>query len=107
MKLHKLGRNFTSFGSLALHKISEKFSRNSFFLKFHPRISTEYGKKSDTFQVKRMSIRPRKESKSFTRKRTFLSALAVTNKKFIVNLAGRIWGSNLNQNSIDTVTNVW
>jgi len=109
MKLQKLGRNFTSFGrdNLGLHKISEKFSRNSFFLKFHPRISTEFGTKRDKFQVKRMSIHPRKKSNSFTHKRTFLSALAVTNTKFIVNLEGRIWDSNLSQNSIDTMTNVW
>jgi len=78
-----------------LHKISEKFSQNSFFLKFHPRISTEFGTKHDKFQVKRMSIHLRKKSNSFTHKRTFLSALAVRNKKFISNLLGRIWGSNL------------
>ena len=51
---------------LGLHKISEKFSRNSFFMKFHPRISTEFGTKHDKFQVKQMSIHPRKKSKSFT-----------------------------------------
>jgi len=77
-------------------KISEKFSRNSFFLKFHPTISTEFGTKRDKFQVKRMSIHPRKKSNIFTHKRTFLSALAVTNKKFIANLVGRMWSSNLN-----------
>jgi len=90
-----------------LHKISEKFSRNSFFPKFHPRISTEFGTKRDKFQVKRMSIHPRKISNSFTHKRTLLPALAVTNKKFIANPVGRIWASNLSQNSIDTVTNGW
>jgi len=31
--------------SLGLHKISEKLSKNSFFLKFKGRISTEFGKK--------------------------------------------------------------
>jgi len=93
--------------SLGLHKISKKFSQNSFFLKFHVRISTEFGTKRDKFQVKRMSIRPRKKSNSFTHKRTFLSALAVINKKFIANLVGRILGSNISQNSTDTVTNVW
>jgi len=93
--------------SLGLHEISEKFSRNSSFLKFHPRISTEFGTKRDKFQVKRMSIHPRKKSNSFTHTRTFLSAMAVTNKKFIVNPVRRIWGSNLSQNSTDTVTNVW
>jgi len=87
MKLHKLG--------LGLHKISEKFSRNSFFLKFHPRISTEFGKKRDKYQVKRMSIHPRKKSNSLTHKRTFLSVMALTNTKFIANLLGRIWVSNL------------
>jgi len=51
-----------------------------------------------------MSIRPRKKSNSFAHKRSFLSALAVINKKFIANLVGRIWASNLSQNSIDTVT---
>ena len=110
MKLQKLGRNFTSFGredSLGLHKISEKFSRNSFFLKFPVRISTEFGTKRDKFQVKQMSIHPRKKSNSFTHKRTFLSALAVMNKKFIANLVRRIWGSNLSQNSIDTMTNFY
>jgi len=92
MKLHKLGRNFTSFGrdNLGLHKISEKFSWNSFFLKFHPRISTEFGTKRDKFQVKGMSIHPRKNKNSFTHKQTFLSALALMNKKFISNLVGRI-----------------
>jgi len=40
-----------------------------------------------------MSIDPRKKSNSFTHEQTFLSALAVSNKKFIVNLVGRIWGS--------------
>jgi len=55
-----------------------------------------------------MSIHPQKESNSFTHKRTFfLSAMAVTDKKFIANLVGRIWGSKLSQISIDTVTNVW
>jgi len=100
MKLQKLGRNFTSFGRarLGLHKISEKFSRNSFFLKLHPRISTEFGTIRDRFQVKRMSIHPRLKSNSFTHRRTFLSALAVTKKKFIANPVGRIWGSNLIQN---------
>jgi len=93
--------------SLCLHKISEKFSRNIFFLKFHVRISTEFGKKRDKFQVKRMSIRPRRKSNSFTHKQTILSALAVMNKKFISNLMGPIWGSNPRQKSVDTVTNVW
>jgi len=93
--------------NLGLRKISEKFSRNSFFLKFHPRISTEFGTKRNKFQVKRMSIHPRKKSNSFTHKRTFLSALAETNKILIANLVERIWGSNISQNSIDTVTNVW
>jgi len=92
MKLQKLGRNFTSFGTdnHGLHKISEKFTRNRFFLKFHPRISTKFGTKLDKFQVKRMSIHPRKKSNNFTHKRTFLSVLAVTNKKFIANLVERI-----------------
>jgi len=76
-----------------LHKISEKFSRNSFFLKIHVRISTEFGTKRDKFQVKRMSIRPRKISNSFAHKRTFPSAIAVMNKKFIANPVERIWGS--------------
>jgi len=107
MKWQKLVQNFTSFGRLGLHKISKKFSRNGFFLKFHPRISNEFGTKRDKVQVKRMSIHPRKKSNSFTHNRTFLSALAVTNNKFVANLVGRIWGSNLSQNSIDTVTNVW
>ena len=93
--------------SLGFHKISEKFSRNGFLPKFRVRISTEFGTKRDRFQVKRMSIHPRKKSNSFTHGRTFLSALAVTSKKFIANLVGRIWGSNLSQNSIDTVTSVW
>ena len=74
--------------SLGLQEISEKFSRNSFFLKFHVRISTEFGTKRDKFQVKRMTIRPRKKSNSFAHKRTFLSALAVMNKKFIVKSCG-------------------
>jgi len=41
-----------------LHKIFEKVSRNGFFLKFHVRISTEFGTKGEKFQVKRMSICP-------------------------------------------------
>jgi len=94
--------------SLGLHKISKKFSRNSFFLKFHVRISTECGTERDKFQVKRMSIRPRKKSNSFTHKRTFLPALAlaVIDQKFIANRVGRIWASNLSQNSTDAMTNV-
>jgi len=96
-------------GMIAL--VCTKFLKNSpgiiFFLKFHPRISTEFGTKSENFQVKRISIPPRTKSNSFTHKQTFLSALAVTNKRFIANLVGRTWGSNLSQNSIDAVTNVW
>jgi len=93
--------------SLGLHQISEKFSRNGFFLKFRVRISTEFGTKCDRFQVKWMSIHPGKKPYSFTHKRTFLSAWAVMSKKFIANLIGRDWGSNLSQNSIDTMRNVW
>jgi len=93
--------------SFGLNKISEKSSRNSFFLKFHVGIITEFGTKRNKFQVKRMSIHPRKKSNSFTHKRTFLLALAVMNKKFIANRVGRIWASNLSQNLADTVTNVW
>jgi len=74
--------------SLGLHKTSEKFSPNSFFLKFQVRISTEFGTKRDKFEVKRMSIRQRKKSNRFIHKRTFLSGLAVINKKFIANLEG-------------------
>jgi len=93
--------------SLGLHKISEKFSGNSFFLKFHLTISTEFGTKRLKFQVKRMSIHPRKKSNSFAHKRTFLSALAVMNKKCIANLVGPMWGSNLSLKSTETLTNVW
>ena len=75
-------------------------------MKFRVRISTEFGTKRDRFQVKRMSIHPGKKSNSFTHERTFLSARAVMNKKFVVNLVGRVWASNLSQNSIDTLTNV-
>jgi len=92
--------------TLGLPKISEKFSQNSFFLKFHLRNSTEFGTKCDKFQVKRMSIHARKKSNSFTHKQTFLTALAVMNKKFIAHLVGRIWSSNLTQNSVETVANV-
>jgi len=76
--------------SLALHNISEKFSQNGFFPKFRVRISTEFGKKRDRFQVKRMSIHPGKKSNSFTHEGTFLSARAVMSKKFIANLVGRV-----------------
>ena len=76
--------------SLGLHKISEKLSRNSFFLKFHVRISDEFGAKRDKFQVTRMSIHPRKKSNSFTHKRTIYSALALMNKKFIDSLVRRM-----------------
>jgi len=43
--------------------------------------------KREKFQVKRMSIQAHKKLNSFTHKQTFLSALAVINKIFIVNLA--------------------
>ena len=42
--------------SRGLHKISEKFSRNSFFLNLYVWISIEFGTKRDEFQVKRTSI---------------------------------------------------
>jgi len=93
--------------NFGLQKISKKFSRNSFFLKFHVGTSTGFGTKRDKFQVKRMSIHLGKTSNSFTHKQSFLSALAVMNEKFIANLVGGIWGSNPSQNSIDIVTNVW
>ena len=48
--------NFFVADSLGLHKIYEKLSRNSFFLKFHLRILTEFGTKRDKFEVKRISI---------------------------------------------------
>ena len=54
--------------ALVLHRICEKLSRNSFFLKFHVRTSTEFGTKRDRFQVKRMCIHLRKKSNSFTHK---------------------------------------
>jgi len=69
-------------------------------------MTIEFGTKRDKFQVKRMSIHPRKKSNSFAHKGTFLSAQAMMNKQFIASLVGRIWGSNLRQNLIDTVTNV-
>ena len=68
---------------MVLHKISEKLSRNSFFLKFHVRTSTEFGTKRDRFQVKRMSIHLGKKSNSFTQKRSVLSALAVMNENLL------------------------
>jgi len=73
-KLQKVRRNFTSFArdSLGLHKISEKFSRNGFFLKFRVRISNEFGTKRDRFQVKRMSIHPEKnQTLSYTNEPSF------------------------------------
>ena len=93
--------------ALLFQKISEKLSRNNFFLKFHVRIWTEFGTKRHKFHVKRMSIHLGKKSNSFTHKRTFLSTLTVMNKKFIENLVGRIWVSNLSQTSIHTMTNFW
>jgi len=42
--------------SFGLHKIYENFSGNSFFLKYHIRISIEYGIKRDKFEVKRVHI---------------------------------------------------
>jgi len=78
-----------------------------FFPEIPRKNSTEFGTKRDRFQVKRMSIQPGKKPNSFTHKRTFLSARAVMNKKFIENLVGRVWGSNFSQNSIETMTNVW
>jgi len=82
IKLQNVGQHFTSFGrdSLGSHKIFEKSSRNSFFLKFYVRISTKFGTKHDKFQVRRMIIHPRKKSNSFAQKRTFLFALAVMNR---------------------------
>jgi len=53
-----------------------------------------------------MSIYLGKKSNSFTHKPTFLSALAVMNKKFIAKVVGRFCGSNLSQNSVDTMANV-
>jgi len=65
--LQKVGRHFTSFGS-GYTWFAQKFLKNSpeivFFLKFHVRIYTEFGTKHDKFQVKRMSIHPRKKSNS-------------------------------------------
>jgi len=92
---------------LVFNKISEKFSQNIFFLKFNVRVSTEFGTKRDKFKVKRMSIHLGKKSNSFRDKRTFLSDLAVTEKKFIADPGEGIWVSNLSQNSVDTMTNVW
>jgi len=46
-------------------------------------MSTEFRTKRDKFHVKQMSILPRKKSKSFTLKRTFLAALAVINKNLL------------------------
>jgi len=89
-----------------LHKISEKFSRNGFLLKFHVIISTEFRTKGEKFQVKPMSIRPRKKSNSFTHKRTFLSVLAVMNKNFIANLVGRIWVSNLSRHGEERLVKI-
>jgi len=74
--------------SLGLHKISEKFFRNSFLLKYLVRISTEFGTKRDRIQLKRMIIHLGKKLNSFTHKRTFLSTLAVMNKKIIANFVG-------------------
>jgi len=74
--------------SLGLQKIYEMFSQKSLFLKIHVRISSEFGTKHNKFQVKQMSIRQRKKSSIFAHKRSFLSALAVMNKKFIANHVG-------------------
>jgi len=76
---------------LDFNKISEKFSRNGFFLKFHVRVWTEIGTKRDKFQVKRISIHLGKKSNSFGHKRTFLSGLAVTDKKFIASPVVGVW----------------
>jgi len=95
------GKNYRKYGkisqvlledSLGLHKISEKFYRNGFFLKFHIRISTRFGTKRENFLVKRMSIHPGKESNSFTHKRTFLSARTVMNKKIYCKSCGTSLG---------------
>jgi len=93
-KFHKFYKRI----ALVSHKVLEKLSGNYFFLKLHVRIWIEFGTKRDTFHVKRMSIHLGKKSNSFTQKRTFLSTLALMNKKFIENLVGRIWGLNLTQN---------
>jgi len=54
---------------------------------------------------------PRKKSNSFTHKRTFLSALAVMNKKFIANPVGRIWPQKsqpkLNRHSDECLVKIW
>ena len=110
IKLQKVGRNFTNFATgiaLVFQTISKKLSRSNFFMKFHVRIWTKFGTKRHKFHVKRMSIHLGKKSNSFTHKRAFLSTLTLMNKKFIENLVGRIWGSNLSQNSIHTMMNVW
>jgi len=75
--LQKVGQNFS------LHKISEKFSRNSFFLKLQVRISIEFGTKHEKFQAKRTSIHLGKKSNNFTHKQTFLSAQAMMNKTLL------------------------
>jgi len=109
IKLLKVWRNFTIFIymiALVFHKISEKLSRNNFLLKFRLKIWIEFGTKHNKFHVKQMSIHLGQKSISFTHKRTFLSILAVTNKKFIENLVERIWGSNLSQKTIHIMTNV-
>jgi len=53
-----------------------------------------------------MIVHPRKKLNSLTHKQTFLSALAVMNKKFIANLVGRIWGLKLNRHNDECLVKV-
>ena len=108
-KLQKVGWNFTSFArGIAL--VCRKFLKNSPEMAFSeiPRKNL-YWIWDKMRQISGLTdeYSPRKKTNSFTHERTFLSAPVMMNKKFIANLVGRVWGSNLSQNSIETMTNVW
>jgi len=80
--------------SLCLTKISKKISRNGFFSETrHKNLDWIWDKTRQILdQTDEYSFTHEKKSNSFTHKRTFLSALAVMNRKFNPNPVGRISG---------------
>jgi len=94
--------------SLGLHKISEKFFRNSFFPEIPRKNIHRIWEKTRQISGKTDESSSTKKNKKVSHtNEPWFQHLAVINKKFIANIMGRIWASNLSQNSVDTVTDVW
>ena len=93
--------------SLGLHKISEKFSRNSFSLKFHVRISTEFGTKRDRFQVETDKYSPRKKIKQYHTQTNLASSHGSDEWKIYYKSCRTNLGLKSQPNSVDTMRNVW